>query len=202
MVERNIQLLKPLGIVAPTIRFAMPEREEDRRRAEEIVEHLHLQGGFAIINPGAGWPSKLWPTERFAAVATHLGQHFHLPTLVVWAGGEKKLAEEIVEGSQEFARLAPETSLTELGSLARKAKIFIASDTGPLHLAAAVGTPCVGLYGPWPAAKHGPWGEKNIAIQKAEFSGTTREKRRAPKEIIGAIAVEDVCEACGRILNG
>jgi lipopolysaccharide heptosyltransferase I len=244
VVDRNLALLRPLGIESPKVEFKLPEREEDRLTAEQIIssfpgssvgtqfpdapaseesptssqdagasqtcvptlergnEGNEVVSQFAIINPGAGWPSKLWPTDRFAVVAKHLGEKWSLPTLVVWAGNdEKRMAEEIAAGSDGHAHVGPNTSLGELASLARRARLFLGSDTGPLHLAAAVGTPCVGLYGPWPAKIHGPYGEKHIALQKAFFDGPTHKKRSAPKEIMEAIGVEDVCRACDDILQ-
>jgi hypothetical protein len=92
-------------------------------------------------------------------------------------------------------------TLPELAAIARRATLFIGSDTGPLHLAAAVDTPCIGLYGPWPFEVHGPRGPQHIMIQKARFAGTTRERRTAPPQIMEAITVDDVCEACSRILT-
>jgi lipopolysaccharide heptosyltransferase I len=239
VIERNLALLRPLGIESPKVEFCLPKREEDRQAAEKIIREAHLgsrgetlladrRGGasgtvrsqaepgneglvakpgnelwpFAIINPGAGWASKLWPTDRFAAVAEYLGKTWSLPTLVVWAGNdEKRMAEEIAAHAGGHAYVAPNTSLAELASLARQAKLFLGSDTGPLHLAAAVGTPCVGLYGPWPAKIHGPYGPLHIALQKAFFDGPTHKKRIAPKEIMEAIGIEDVCNACDAILK-
>jgi len=201
-VDRNLQLLRPLGITAPAVRFQVPEHRPDRLAAEEMIRQAGLEEGFAIINPGAAWPSKLWPTDRYAAVARHLGGNHRLPSLVVWAGGEEHaMAEQIAAGSAGYARLAPPTSLTELAALARRARLFIGSDTGPLHLAAAVGTPCVGLYGPWPASRHAPYGPKHVALQRMFFEGSTRARRNAPPEFMEAISVELVCETCDRILS-
>ncbi len=202
IVERNLQLLRPLGITSPTARFLVPEDPANRQTADAIVREAGIASGFAIVNAGAGWPSKLWPAERFSAVAIHLANAWKLPTMVVWAGAaEKEIGERIVAGSQGCARLLPKTSLVELASLVRRAKLFISSDTGPLHLAAAVDTPCVGLYGPWPREVHGPYGARHIALQKARFEGSTRGRRTAPPEIMEAISVADVCEACDKILT-
>ena len=238
VVDRYLELLRPLGIESPTVRFQVPEREEDCKTAEDIIRQLGLalnspdtgaivpiasSGAdipvcqeihgvygrqeclphcFAIINPGAGWPSKLWPADRYAAVARHLGEARRIPTLVVWAGqAEKTLAEQIVQAGGPSARISPPTSLPELAALARRAKLFLGADTGPLHLAAAVGTPCVGLYGPWPAARHGPYGPKNIALQKMFFEGSARARRTAPAIYMESITTEMVCEACDRILK-
>jgi heptosyltransferase-1 len=202
VVERNMQLLRPLGIRSPKVRFLVPEHLADRQTAEQIIGRHGLENGYAIINPGAGWPSKLWPTDRFAAVARHLGKKWKLPTLVVWAGEEEmRLSLLIGAGSECHAQIAPGTTLPELAALARRAKLFIGSDTGPLHLAAAVDTPCVGLYGPWPADTHGPYGPQHIALQKAFFQGSTRKRRHASPELMQAITVEDVCSACDSIMR-
>lgn len=201
-VDRTLQLLLPLGIHSPAVRFEVPEHPMDRAAAEETIRQGELEEGFAIINPGAGWPSKLWPPDRYAAVAGHLGRGWGLPTVVVWAGQtERSLAERIVSGSGGHAQVAPSTTLAELAALARRCRLFIGSDTGPLHLAAAVGTPCVGLYGPWPAKRHGPYGPGHIALQEMFFEGPTRARRNAPPKLMEAIDVELVCGACDRILK-
>lgn len=200
VVDRYLELLQPLGVRKPTVQFRVPEREDDRRAANEIVQTMNLESGFALINPGAGWPSKLWPAERYAVVAKHLLDTRKLPTLVVWGGqSEREMADRIVAASDGAARLAPPTTLTQLASLARRASLFIGSDTGPLHLAAAVGTPCIGLYGPWPASRHGPYGPKNIALQQMIFEGRTRARRTAPAIYMDSITTEMVCAASDRM---
>ena len=133
-------------------------------------------------------------------MARHLGAAWHLPTLVVWAGpAERAMAEQIAERwPAQRSASRPPTTLPELAALARRAKLFIGADTGPLHLAAAVGTPCVGLYGPWPAARHGPYGPRHIALQKMFFEGSARARRTAPAIYMESITTEMVCEACDR----
>ena len=203
VVDRNIQLLRPLGIERPEVRFHVPEHRPDKLAAEAMICKAGVKDGFAIVNVGAGWTSKLWPADRYAAVAAHLGRSFELPTMVIWAGSEERaMAGQIVAGSGGHAQLSPPTTLTELASLARRARLFIGSDTGPLHIAAAVGVPCVGLYGPWPAKRHGPYGPQHIALQKMFFEGTTRERRHASPKYMEASGVELVCDACEQILSG
>ena len=202
VIDANLQLLKPLGIHAPTVRFDIPERPVDALSADRMIHAAAMQEGFAVLNPGAGWPSKLWPAARFGQVARHLGRNWRLPSMVVWAGDEEKAwAETIVAGSEGHAQLAPSTSLTELAAVVRRAAMFVGSDTGPLHIAAAVGTPCVGLYGPMPATRNGPYGPEHVAIQKRTFKGSSRERRNASSELMEAIQVEDVNRACDQILK-
>lgn len=201
IIDANLMLLRPLGVERPCVRFDLPEAPQTRELAERLIAQLGLYRGYAVLNPGAGWPSKVWPADRYAAVARYLGSARNLPSLVVWAG-EKELnwAGEIVSASGGHAHLAPATSLAELAALARRARLFVGSDTGPLHLAVAVGTPCVGLYGPMPPDRNGPYGPQHIALQKAVFAGPRGQRRSAPPEIMGAIQVEHVTEACETIL--
>jgi lipopolysaccharide heptosyltransferase I len=201
-IQRYLALLEPLGIYSPAVRFQVPECGTDARIAAAVLEELGLGDRFAIVNVGAGWPSKLWPAARWAAVAAHLGRAWTLPSLVVWGNAEERQrAEEVVLGSAGHARLAPKMTLGQLAALARRASLFLGSDTGPLHLAAAVGTPCVGLYGPWPAEKHGPYGPQHVVLQKMRLEGSTRQRRHAPPVYMEAIDVADVCDACRQILT-
>lgn len=202
IVDCNLQLLGPLGIEGPLVRFDLPESQDDRQSCGRILSSLGLAAPFAVINVGAGWPSKLWRTDRYAQVARHLGEKRSLPTLVVWAGSEERAAAaEVVAAAGGSALLAPNTSLRDLAALCRRASLFVGSDTGPLHLAAAVGTPCVGLYGPMPAARNGPYGRQHIALQKASFQGTSRQRKTAPRTLMDAITAADVCRACDEILD-
>ena len=199
MVKRNLKLLEPLGIDNPEVRFNVPTFAAAQKTIDAHLTSSGLDGPFALINVGAGWPSKLWPMDRFAEVARYLGTRHQLPVVVVWAGEEERqMAETVIAQSDGHARLAPPTSLQELAELARRASLFIGSDTGPLHLAAAIGTPCVGLYGPWPADLHGPYGSEHISIQKLRFDGPSHLRRRASSEYMNAIDVESVCEACDK----
>jgi len=202
MVDRYLQLLWPLGVRRPAVSFHLPETASEAQAARQTLLEAAIDGDFALINPGAGWPSKLWPTERYAAVARHLWKHWAIRSLVVWAGQrERAMAEHVVAAAEHAACLAPPTTLRQLASLARLARVFLGADTGPLHIAAAVCTPCVGLYWPWPAERHGPYGSGHIAVEKMRFDGPTRQRRRLPPAYMEAIDVASVCQACDAILS-
>ena len=146
-------------------------------------------GAIALINPGAGWPSKLWPAERFAAVAEYLGRVHGLLSIVVWAGDQEQAwARQIVTGSAGWARSRRPPLLSNWRRW-RCAELFVSSDTGPLHLAAAVGTPCVGLFGPMPGERNGPYGPRHITIQAARLAGSSRQRRSADNATMLAIDV-------------
>jgi len=202
VIDRNLELLSPLGVVRPSVRFDLNDTAVDAATSERMIRTAGLGDRFALLNPGAGWVSKLWPPDRFARVAAELGRTRGLGSLVVWAGDqERSWAEVIVAGSHGWATLAPPTTLCELAAIARRATVCVASDTGPLHLAAAVGAPCVGLFGPMPAERNGPYGPQHVAVQRMCLSGTSRERRTAGPESMEAITVDDVLAACGQILD-
>lgn len=149
----------------------------------------------ALINPGAGWPSKIWPAERFAAVARELDRR-GMPSIVVWGGdAERAAAEQIVAASASAARMAPSTALQDLGELCRLAQVCISSDTGPLHLAAAVGTPCVGLFGPVPAKRNGPYGPGQRTVEPPVSFRPAWANRKTDRVAMEAIDVDSVIAA-------
>ena len=203
IIDANLELLRPLGIESPTVRFDLPESENDGQSARQMILEAGIFDRFAILNVGAGWPSKLWRPDRYGQVARHLGYNRGLPTMVVWAGREEyDMARQVVVASAGQAVQAPDTSLTELAALSRRAALFIGSDTGPLHIAAAVGTPCVGLYGPMPADRNGPYGPRNLALQAMSRQGTSRRRRTASRQLMDAITVATVRDACDQLLHG
>lgn len=203
VVDRSLELLQPLGIERPNVQFRVPIDDISQTMADGYLRQQALAGGFAIVNPGAGWDSRLWPAEKYGHVARYLGTKMSLPSVVVWAGEkERQMAEQIVAGSAGHGRLAPRTSLLELASLLKRARLYVGSDTGPMHLSVAVGTPCVSLHGPTLAAQSGPYGEGHVAVQETYHAGSSRQRRRAGNESMQAIRTDRVCEACDHVLAG
>lgn len=201
LVDRTLELLQPFGIESPSVKFRYPNCAEAESSIASIRKQLGLEGRYAVINPGASWDSKLWPAERLATVARHLGDRHTLPSVVVWAGDrERQWAETIVADSGGHATLAPNTSLIELAALLRTAKLFVSADTGPLHMAAALQTPSIGLYGTTRPADCGPYGDHCVAIQEYYQGGTHRERRSANNDAMRAITVDRVCQATDRML--
>ena len=199
VVDRYLELLRPIvGSIQRTARFELSRRPQ--ATISEFVRKLELRR-FAVINPGAGWDSKLWLPDRFGQVACHLGQVHRLRTVVVWAGDrERQAAEEIARHAKGFARLAPETDLPELADLLQQATLCVSGDTGPLHLAAAVGTACVGLYGSTQPEICGPYGKQHGTVQAYYQDGTSRQRRRAQNDAMQAIEAAHVMQRCDEVL--
>ena len=202
VVDAYLRLLEPLGVFLPNVHFDLPRPAGLIAWGDEMVEQLDLPAEFGIINPGAGWESKLWPAERFAEVARYWGEHCGLPSLVVWSGDrERQWAEQITRQAEPFVRMAPSTSLPELAELCRRGTLFLAADTGPLHLAAAVGTACIGLYGPTRPTDCGPYGLQHQSLQAFYQGGNSRQRRGDDDSAMRAISVETVCQACETVLQ-
>lgn len=109
-----------------------------------------------VLLPGAGKANKLWPIERFRELAKRIGPK----ALAVWGPGERELADAI------GARVAPPTNLRQLAWILQKAALVIGADTGPLHLADALGTRVIGLYGPTDPRRNGPYGQLQHCIDR------------------------------------
>jgi len=155
VVEWNVELARTFapGIArVPAVDFAP--------FAEDASGGLARFANRVVLLPGAGKPAKQWPVERFAELARRIGSD----ALVVWGPGEEGLARAI------GAEVAPATDFRQLAFVLKRARLVIGADTGPLHLAAALGTPLIGLYGPTDPARNGPYGQLDRVV--SSYSGT------------------------------
>ena len=162
VVQMNLGLLTTIGVAAAAPEFPI------ERVDTEIARAMRERAGnrYVLVNPGAAWPNKRWPPERYGAVARAIDEQHGLKTIVSWGPGEEPLAQEVVRESSGAALLSPRTSITDLLALIREATLMIAGDTGPMHVAAALGTPIVGIYGPTRPSRNGPWAPADITISR------------------------------------
>jgi ADP-heptose:LPS heptosyltransferase len=163
VIHKNLRLLRTLGVDDGRIAFPLAEVDSDALR--EVREGLG-GGRFALINPGAAWPNKRWPPDRFGEVAAFLSEVRHLRPVVLWGPGEESLARAVVDASAGSARVAPPTGLHDLLALSRAASLMVSGDTGPLHIAAAVGTPIVSIFGPTDPNRNGPWSPDDVNVSR------------------------------------
>lgn len=160
VVDRNLALLEALGLeVAEGGRWVLPDYEDGDGLESFLSERGVVAGGFAVVNPGTTWVTKQWPRERFAEVARRLASELGRAVVVTWGSSEEQRdAEAISEAAGDGVHLAPRTGLRSLGWLLRRAALFVGNDTGPLHLAAALGVPCVAIFGATDPRRNGPYG--------------------------------------------
>ncbi len=153
---------------------------------------------IALLNPGAGWGAKRWPAERYAAVAAGLARR-GLRVFVNAGPGEESLAETIQTESNEAATPL-RCTLGELIALTRRTALAIAGDTGPLHLACALGKPVVGIFGPTDPARNGPFGSSFRVLRHAE-SRRDHTRREEPEAGLLTITPEEVLKAADDLLT-
>lgn len=203
VIDHYLGILAPLGIINPPVEFQLPERDEDAEFAECLLAKRQLSDQrFVVFNPGAGWQSKMWPAARYGEVARHVDRKFGLPSLAIWGGpAEQPLAQAIVAESGGTAHLAPATSLRQLCSVVRRARLFVGSDTGPMHLAVAVQTPTISLHGPSRSDWCGAYGDSNLRLQAYYAAGSAKQRRRADNAAMCAISTAQVCDACDQMLT-
>lgn len=201
LVDRTLDLAShsQLEIEDRSVEFRLPICAKSKKSFDSFLTHQEIDQ-FVAINPGAGWESKQWVTKRFGYVARYIHHAFGIPCVVTWAGNaEKQMAESIVRNSGDVAQLAPATSLNDLAALLHRATAFIGCDTGPLHIASAVGTRCVGLHGPTLPGDSGAYGPQHIPVQR--WHQNDRNRRKAENFAMQDITVDDVCTAIDQLLR-
>jgi lipopolysaccharide heptosyltransferase I len=194
VIEKNLRLARALGVEAGPYEFPLAAVESPAIDAVLADANAPL----ALINPGAAWPNKRWPPDRFADVAAHLRQRHGLAPLVLWGPGERDIADAIRARSNGAAVVAPATGLADLVAAARAARVIVSGDTGPLHIAAAVGVPAVALFGPTNPARNGPWDTDDISIGRYASCSCHYERRCRHDEArwcLGTIATAEVIAA-------
>jgi lipopolysaccharide heptosyltransferase I len=200
VIDKNLALAGALGVSTDTLEFPLVESPS---AAAEAVRAGGLDR-YALINPGAAWPNKRWPPALFSRVAQRLREKHGLYSVVLWGPGERALADEIAAASSGAARPAPETTIRDLVEISRRARIIVSGDTGPLHIAAAVGVPAVGVFGPTNPRRNGPWRKEDATISRYEVCDCHYERRcrRDPDQwCLGTIAFDDVAAAIDRRLG-
>lgn len=156
---------------------------------------------YVVLNPGGSWPSKRWENDRWADVARQLVKDGS-SVVVTWAGAEEKSwAEEIVARSGSGVILAPSTSLLQLAALCHNSLFFIGCDTGPMHIAAAVGTSCVVLFGPTLPEESGPYGPNHVCLQAWHQTEQSGKKKLAENHAMRDIQTDQVIAVCRKVLE-
>jgi heptosyltransferase-1 len=190
--EINLGVLAALGVEPGPVEF--PIDPVDSAVARDAVDRVG--GRYALLNPGAAWPNKRWPAASFGALAAVLGERHGLMSVVLWGPGERGLGEAVVAGADGSATLLPETTIADVVALARGAAVVVSGDTGPAHIASAVGAPSVGIYGPTRPERNGPLLPGDIALSRADVCQCHHLRRcRAARMCLLDIGVEDVLGA-------
>lgn len=193
VIEQDIELVS--AIAGDALQWVPPALPVDPA-AEAWCDALLASSGtrpVALINPGAGWGAKCWPVDRYAEVARGLIVRGYR-VLVNVGPHEEAMADTIVKGTSG-ASIPLLTTLEQLIAITRRAALCIAGDTGPLHLACALGRPVVGIFGPTDPSRNGPYGTR-FRVLRSPISKRDHTRRPEPEaglltihppEVLGAV---------------
>lgn len=157
-VERYLKITTALGCPDDPIEFPLAVDDADRQHIQNLIPP-HVR--YAVLLPGTFWPTKRWPVERFAAIVQPLRDRFHLQTVVAGTNSDAPLTAQI----PATFNLTGKTDLRQTVALLERADLVIANDSGPMHLAAALGRPLVTPYGPTSPRRTGPFGKMDSVIR-------------------------------------
>ena len=196
-VDRYLDFPRHLGCDASNPVFPIAVTGAHVKRVQDLLaaQSVDTTAGFVAISPVAYWETKLWDEARFAAVCDRIVRELDLP--VVFTG---EMSEGPIERIRSLMRapsasVAGATTLRELAALYRQASVLLTTDSGPMHLAAAVGTPVVALFGPTSPERTGPYGAGHAVIRKGLTCSPCFRKSCETMECMKAIGVDEVFRA-------
>lgn len=199
-VDHNLTLVEHAGARAGLPRFPLAiHAEDDERVARELA--VHGLKDFFVLNPGGGWFSKCWPPERYGELSRKLLDGLGWAGVITFGPGEEQMAAKIIEAAGSAPPVALALGLGPLLALLRRAKFVVSADTGPLHLASALRTPVVGLFGPTDPARNGPYSPADIVVRNARYSETTYGRGASYSPAMLSITVDQVFDAVERRLG-
>ena len=177
----------------------LPRHTASELRVESLLHSFGFVGApFAILTPGAGWAAKQWPAERYGELAGRLARR-GMRSVVNYGPGEAALADDVAAASRGAA-VALCSSISELVALTRRASLFVGGDTGPMHLAALLGTKTLALFGPTDPARNGPYWPGTRSLRDAA-SVTNYSHRRTEDAGLHSLCIERVIEEVSALLD-
>ncbi len=194
IVDQNRALAQAAGARLDEVRFPLFVSSESQGTIDQLLRSASIER-YIVLSPGGGWRYKRWPVERFGALAEKLFDAHRYRIIVNVGPGEFEIGEAVIGNAGLAMPIMVQYELPELKALLMRADLVVAGDSGPLHLAAALGTPVIGLYGPTDPARNGPYGGKDIVIRHASNDDTTHDREDSDSEAMLAITIDEVFAA-------
>jgi len=198
VVERYLDVARHLGCKVNEVLFPIHITEIEGQTAEAIANHagLQLDNPYIVLAPGTNWPSKCWSTTRFAELADKLYADNIIP-VIIGGPNDKRLAQEIIANTQvPPIDLTGKTSMKQLAYIIKKSQAFVGGDTGPMHLAVAIGAKTVAMFGPTDPKRNGPYGDGHkVLLAPVTCQGCWQRKCPQQGECMDKIAAEIVWQA-------
>jgi heptosyltransferase-1 len=185
VADQNGELTRRAGAHAGVADFTLQPPPKDN---DALLKYLSTRGvdRYVVLSPGGGWRSKCWPAERFGVLCRMISDALSLRCVINYGPGEEELANQLRATSSDTDPLLFNGELGSLMSLLRHAICVVGGDTGPLHLAVALGTPVVALFGPTNPARNGPYRDAKVSHSTNKATNTINREDvilRAPNVV-------------------
>lgn len=187
-ILRNMKVAAALGCDEADIAFEFPITDDDRAKAAQLAPG---DEPFAVLCPGANWPTKRWPIDRFAQLPRPLATRLGLRTIVAGGPAEIPLAQQIPDA----INICGQTSLRQLTAILERATMVITNDSGPMHIAAALGRPLVSLFGPTNPVRTGPFRREASVVRVEMDCSPCYQRNCADCQCMQRIDVQTVLDA-------
>jgi len=203
-LSRGMMLIDALGIPSNTVEYKLPVSNHDHEKVDDLMKTYGILGTKPIvaINPVAKWETKLWANKKFSQLADILIDRYDAKIVFTGSPDDGPTIQDIMTTMKGSAvNLAGHTTLKMLAALYQKVAFVISTDTGPMHMAAAVGTPVVALFGPTAPWRTGPYGSDHQVIQAGLECRPCFKRKCETKECMKLISVEQVLDATFSLLK-
>ncbi|TAL24962.1 MAG: lipopolysaccharide heptosyltransferase I [Nitrospirae bacterium] len=190
-VDRYLKIAQSLGCNISDIRFPFPLSFN----SSLSTPNFQLPKEYAVIVPGARWQTKRWPAGRFGELASMLS----ITSLIVGGKADIEISNRVAAGSKGNAiSLAGKTSIKDLIDIMRNAQFVVSNDSGPMHIAAALGVPVFAIFGPTNPSRTGPYGKGHVIIRKGLECSPCYKKSCKDIRCMAAVSVKEAAEIIGR----
>lgn len=202
-VDRYLDFPRYLGARIEKPEFCIPVAEENKTKVKKLLRANGIDTGerFVAVNPIAFWETKLWDEKKFALLCDRISNELKLK--VIFTGGTSEGAIERMQSSMTcpYVDLVGATTLRDLAYLYGLSLLVVTTDSGPMHVAAAVGTPTVAIFGPTDPARTGPYGANHTIVRKDLPCSPCFLKKCATGKCMKEISADEVFEAVRKAMN-
>jgi len=194
LVDFYLKMVQTAGASDLSVEFVVPQDPHATDSVDKLLVQNDVKGAkYVVFVPGSAHPDKRWPIARFATLADRIWSRFQLPIIATGTASESSIIEKLVALAHvPIVSLAGQTSLSELVALLRSAKLVVSNDTGPGHIAAALGTPLVLMFSWSNPARIAPYGRAECMVAREPYGRGLKIKSTEPRHSIRAITVEEV----------
>ena len=201
-VEENLRLAEALGPRPAHVISTIAIPSDLEQQVDHFVDDFYGDGKLLVaMHAPVERAEKQWPLENYAALCDLLNGDGRFDVLLTWGPGQRPIVEKVADMCRRRPQIAPETAgLKDYAALLQRCDIYIGGDTGPMHIAAAVNTPVLGIFGGTDPRRHAPFGAACEVLYAGDAEGDSHGKEAS--ERLAAITPEDAYDACLRFLRG